>query len=133
MTISSILTRTSAAYLSLVGATFLFAADDILSLIIPAFPRSGLFLGQLLGGAWLGMAALNWNHRAQIVGGIYSRPMVFANAVMFTVSAMGVLRTATAPGASPWLWVVVIPCALFAAVFAALMFRGPFDKLNSAT
>jgi hypothetical protein len=131
MTISSLTARTSAVYLSLVGATFLFAADKMLPLIIPAFPRSGLFLGQLLGAAWLAMAALNWNHRAQMLGGIYSRPMVFANALMFTISALGVLSAATAPGASPWLWAIVIPCAVFAVVFFAMMLRGPFDSLRT--
>ena len=31
---------------------------------------------QLLGGAWLGVATLNWFTRGQSIGGIYGRPVV---------------------------------------------------------
>lgn len=129
MTISSVLTRTTTAYLTVIGAVTLFAADAVLPALIPAFPPSALFLGQLIAGGWLAMAAMNWQHRAQMLGGIYGRPIVYANLLMFTITALGVLRAANAPAASPWLWAIVAPCGLLAVMYALLMFRGPFDKM----
>ena len=42
------------------GAALLFTPDAALPRFIPDFPVAGLRLGQLLGAAWLGLAALNW-------------------------------------------------------------------------
>ena len=60
--------------------------------MVPAFPPAAAWLGQLLGAAWLGVAALNWLQRTALLGGIYGRPVVFANTVMYVVSALSLLR-----------------------------------------
>ena len=129
MNISSLVARSSAAYLLLGGAVMLFGADAVLPIVIPNFPPSGAFVGQMIAGAWLALAAINWNNRSQILGGIYGRPVVYANVVLYTVTALGVVRAALVTGASPWLWIVVVPSGVFAAVYGVLMMRGPFDGL----
>ncbi|MEP6835273.1 MAG: hypothetical protein ABJB74_17940 [Gemmatimonas sp.] len=129
MTISSFVTRCSAAYLLIVGVAMLFAADALLPVVIPAFPPSATFLGQIIAAGWLAMAAMNWQSRTQILGGIYGRPVVYSNVLLFTIAALGVVRAALLPGASPWLWVVVVPSGIFAILYGALLLRGPFDSL----
>lgn len=57
--ISSLVTRGSAAALFLGGVALLFAPDLILPGLVPGFPPAASWLGQLLGAAWLGVAALN--------------------------------------------------------------------------
>lgn len=128
--ISSFISRASAAYLGVLGFVMLFAADTILPIVIPAFPLSAVWLGQLIAGAWLALAAMNWQARNTILGGIYGRPVVYSNVMLFVVTALGVFRAALVAQASPMLWLVVGPSAIFALVYGVLLFRGPFDAFK---
>jgi hypothetical protein len=128
--ISSLISRVSAAVLLLGGAALLFAPDAILPALVPGFPPDAAWLGQLLGAAWLGVAALNWLQRGAVLGGIYGRPVVFANLTLYFVSALSLLRAIVTGGAPPTLWTVAGPAAVLAAVYGALLLRGPFGPLQ---
>src|SRR4051812_12424399 len=108
----------------------LFAPDALLPALIPGFPPAGAWLGQLLAAAWLGIAALNWLQRSVILGGIYGRPVVLVNLVLYFVSGLSLLRVLAASAAPAPLWAVAVPIALLALVYAALLLRGPFDSLE---
>jgi len=89
--------------------------------------RLALWLGQLLGAAWLGLAALNWINRRLILGGVFGRPIVLANAVPYFISAMVLIRAAIhQPQASVEL--MAIATITLAVAYGALLFRGPFDR-----
>ena len=128
--ISAALSRLSAALLLLGGAALLFAPDALLPVLVPGFPPAGAWLGQLLGAAWLGMAALNWLQRAATIGGIYGRPLVFANLTLYLVSALCLLRALAGSRAAPALWAAFVPAAALAVAYGALLLRGPFDPLQ---
>ena len=130
--ISSLVTRASAALLLLGGVALLFAPDLILPRLVPGFPAAGLWIGQLLGGACLGMAALNWLQRAAVLGGIYGRPVVLANLVLYFVGALTLIRALQDPAASRALWLVAAPALGLAVVYGARLLRGPFDPLERA-
>ena len=87
-------------------------------------------MGQLLAAAWLGMAALNWLQRAAVLGGIYGRPVVFANGALYLVSALSLLRALVGGAAPRAVWLVCVPAALLAVAYWALLLRGPFDPLR---
>jgi hypothetical protein len=128
--ISSLLSRVSAAVLLLGGASLLFAPDALLPALIPGFPPAAAWLGQLLGAAWLGVAALNWLQRAALLGGIYGRPVVLANLALYFISALSLLRALLGGAAPPALWMALAPLAVLAAIYGALLLRGPFDPLQ---
>ena len=130
--ISSVLTRISAALLLCAGAALLFAADAVLPALSPGLPASAAWLGQLLGAAWLGVAALNWLQRDALLGGIYGRPVVFTNLVLYFVGALSLLGALRDPATSRALWWIAVPATLLAAVYGALLLRGPFDPLQRA-
>lgn len=117
----------SAALLGLTGVALLFASDTLLPAVIPGFPPAGMWLGQLLAAAWLGVAALNWLQRAARLGGIYGRPTVLANLTLYLVSALSLLRVLLAGGAPSVLWLAFALAAVLAAVYGTLLIRGPFD------
>lgn len=117
MTRSSLISRANALVLLVAGMAMLFAPDVVLLRLAPGFPPAGFWLGQLLGAAWLGMAALSWMSRGAVLGGIYGRPVVMANAVMHFVSAMSLLRAG--------LFAYAVPAVLLAVVYGVLLFRGP--------
>lgn len=110
------------------GVGLLFASDDILPHVIPAFPASGVWLGQLLGASWLAVAALNWLNQRQLLGGIYGRPVVFANAALYFIGTMVLLRIVVQDRAPAALWLIFVPALLFAVIYAWLLFRGPFER-----
>jgi len=79
----------------LVGGLVLpFAPDAVLPAFVPGFPPAAVWLGQLLGAAWLAVAALNWLQRESILGGIYGRPVVLANVALYLISALSLIRAA---------------------------------------
>ena len=127
--ISSRLSRVSAVVLLLAGAALLFAPDVLLPAVVTDFPPAAAWLGQLLGAAWLGVAALNWLQRATVLGGIYGRPVVLANVALYFISALSLLRALLGGAVPAALWLVLVPTALLAAAYGALLLRGPFDAL----
>ena len=128
--ISSLISRTSAVVLLFGGAALLFAPDALLPALVSRFPPDAAWLGQLLGAAWLGIAALNWLHRSAVLGGIYGRPVVLANLTLYFISALSLLRALASGAASPGVGVVAGPAVALAVAYGALLLRGPFDPLQ---
>jgi hypothetical protein len=126
--IGSWITRASAALLAFCGLSLLFAADEILSRHLPGYPVGDYWFGQLLGAACLAMATLNWLSRHALLGGIYGRPVVAANAVGYFIAAITLLKPSLAGSFRPAGWLLTIPVTLLAAAYAWLMLRGPFER-----
>lgn len=128
--ISSSIARVSAAVLLFGGLALLFAPDVLLPALVPGFPPTGAWVGQLLAAAWLGIATLNWLQRGAILGGIYGRPIVLANLVLYFVTALSAVRAL--PSAGPRVWLVAGPAAGLAIVYGVLLVRGPFEPRSEA-
>ena len=126
--ISTQIARASTVLLLLGGLTLLFASDSILPNLIPAFPPAGAWLGQLLGASWLAVAALDWISRNQLLGGIYGRPVVMANAALYFIAAMVLAKIVLRSDAPPALWLMFIPALVFAGMYGWLLFYGPFER-----
>lgn len=140
--IASFLTRTGALLLGVTGHALLFAADVLLPRIVPGVPPSAAWFGQLLGAALIALAWLNWLHRDALLGGIYGRPVVLANAMFYMLSAVSVLRGAVqlrraagagkdAPGAEV-LWVAGVVLGLLAGAYWWILYRGPLERDRTA-
>jgi hypothetical protein len=125
---STLVSRASAAVLLGGGLSLLFAPDAILSRLDSGYPATAFWLGQLLGAAWLGVAALKWLTRSTVLGGIYGRPIVLANLVLHFISAMVMLKAAQRSGFPPALSLVATPALVLAIAYGLLLFRGPWPK-----
>jgi hypothetical protein len=122
----------SGAVLLVAGIALLFAPDVLLPRLVPGYPEAALWLGQLLGAAWLGMAILNWSNRSTLLGGIYGRPVVAANLAVYLVSSLVLFRTSGRAGFSSVLWTLAAATAVLAIAYAVLLFRGPLSRDLSA-
>lgn len=71
---------------------------------------------------------LNWLTRSSLLGGIYGRPVVLTNAVLYFVGTMVLLKIVARPNASAAVGLLAVPFALFAAVYSWLLFRGPLER-----
>ncbi len=125
---STLISRASASLLLVGGLGLLFAPDVILPRLITGYPEAGLWLGQLLGAAWLALAELNWLSRTSLLGGIYGRSVVLPNAAFYFIATMVLIKAVSAHSMPAWLWIVVIPTALMAGVYSWLLFRGPMAR-----
>ncbi len=125
--ISTRLSRLTAVALFIGGLALLFVPDVVLPRLVPGFPREGLWLGQLLAAAWLGLASLDWLSRSALLGGIYGRPVVAANCGVFFVGALSLLRAASRDSTSPTIWLLLVPHLAFAGIYGWLLLRGPFE------
>ncbi|MDX1420410.1 MAG: hypothetical protein R3181_10630 [Rubricoccaceae bacterium] len=125
--VSSLVTRVSAAVLLAGGLVLLFLPDGVLPALAPGVPPEASWLGQLLAAAWLGVAALNGLQRNAILGGVYGRPVVVANGVLYFVGAASLVRALLDGDAVPGLWALAALMATLAAAYGFLLFRGPFD------
>lgn len=121
------ISRASAALLLGGGLALLFAADEIMPRLVPDFPSAGAWVGQLLGAAWLAVATLNWLNRSLLLGGIYGRPVVATNAVLYFITATVLVKIVAGSGSSIATWILTVPAVIFAAVYAWLLYRGPFQ------
>jgi hypothetical protein len=123
---SRLVAGASAGVLMLGGVALLFMADDILPRLIAGFPPAAGWVGQLVGSGWLAIAALNWLSRGARLGGIYGRPIVMANAVVYFVSTMVLSKVASRSGAAAPIVTATVVFAAFAGLYGWLLFRGPF-------
>lgn len=117
----------SAAWLAAAGLGLTFAADDLLAALVPGFPPAAAWVGQVLGAAWFGVAALNWLQRRTVLGGIYGRPIVLTNVFLYGVGTLSLIGSASRGGV-PLALVGIM--ATFALAYTALLLRGPFDRLR---
>jgi hypothetical protein len=106
------------------GVVFLFApAETAVVLGAPAVATPFL---QVLGGAYLGYAVLDWLTRNSLLGGIYGRPVVAANQLHFTVGALTLGKYAvTVPSALSLAFWLLAGFYVLGAVFFNWLAFGP--------
>ena len=130
MTPRSLIVGTAVA-LALLGLPALFVPETVATVL-------GLGAGssvplQLFGGALLAFAALDWNGRGAIYGGIYGRPIVAANFGLGLITGSTMI-SATIDGRLPsWGWLLGVIFGLQAAGFFWLMRTSPVGRPESAS
>jgi hypothetical protein len=123
------LSRASAGLLGVAGHALVFAPREVLAYLAPGTPTAATWIGQLLGAALIGLAWLNWLNRGALLGGIYARPVVLANAVFFLIGAASVFGTSsTLDATARRAQAVAGVLGLFALCYLWLMFRGPLER-----
>ncbi len=114
----------SALYLAVLGIAATFLPQEIL-----AYLGGGsvviTFVIQLTGAAYLALAMLDWMAKESVMGGIYNRPIVTANTVQYTVGALALVKGMMAGRGGPLVWTLGAGYALFAVLFAMVMFGNP--------
>ena len=118
----------SSIFLAAFGAAYFFV-PSVLSgwLHLPDGASAAL---PLAAAPLLGVAGLNWVGRGATYGGIYGRPIVFANFLTAGIGTLVLLRAQT--DAWPVFgWLLILFFASYWLGFALLLFRGPFESTAS--
>jgi hypothetical protein len=111
----------SAFCLAVLGVMLLIVPETVSAVLMPHAVASQL--AQLLGGALLGFAAMNWIARGSVLGGIYGRAVVAGNQTHLTIGALVLLKRGIEAGAThPSYWVLTGMYVLGAGFFGYLTF-----------
>jgi len=118
-----LLMTTSAVMMGAAGAAASFLPQEILQHAGLASNGSAVLGVQILGALYLGFAMLNWIARANLIGGIYSRPVAMGNFLHFTVAALALVKGAAAVPGLWEVWAAGGVSSTFALWFGLVVFR----------
>jgi hypothetical protein len=92
---------------------------------------TNIILLQVLGGLYFGFAMLNWAAKANLTGGIYSRPVTIGNFSHFVIVGLALLKFGTRNTTNTYIWIAVILYLVFAIFFGIVFFTNPVLKSKS--
>jgi hypothetical protein len=114
------------------------AVMGITGIILTLFPQefasffkladTNIIFLQLLGGLYFGFAMLNWAAKANLIGGIYSRPVAMGNFTHFLIGGLALLKFATRNTTTILVWIAVVLYLVFAILFGIVLFTSPVMK-----
>lgn len=122
----------SAVLMGFMGFAALFLPHEILAYSgLVATPAPILFL-QVWSGLLLAFAMVNWMSRANLMGGIYSRPVCVGNLMHFMVGGLALTKgtidhPAWTTGTLAGFYV------MFAVLFARVLFQNPVQEKSRTT
>lgn len=109
--------------MAVLGLAASFAPEELL-VGAGAGPTEGLqLLVQVTGALYVGFAMLNWMSKDSTIGGIYARPMTFANFLHFFAGGMALLKGAAGQTGVGGVWALAIVYGGFAIAFGLVAFR----------
>ena len=117
--------RSSALSLGLLGVVATFLPQELLSAAgVPQVPLMAVGV-QLLGAAYVGMAMLNWMAQANLIGGIYSRPVAVCNLTHHAIACLALVKVVAATAFSLPVAALAVYFGIFAALFAVVVRTHP--------
>ncbi len=122
---TKILMTASAISLAIIGLACSFLPYEILayfgiidSVIFPV-------IIQVLGALYLGFAILNWTARANLIGGIYSKPIAIGNFMHFMVGSLALFKFFIAHTDLNLILIPLVIYTIFALLFGKVSFGSP--------
>lgn len=123
---TKLLMTASALLMGVTGILLTFIPQGISTYL--ALPGSSTILLQLFGALYFGFAMLNWTGKANITGGIYSKPVTIGNFTHFFIGAFALVKVATTTTGLTWVWIATTLYFIFAVLFGYLVFTAPALK-----
>lgn len=115
----------SAVIMGIAGIILTFLPDEIANYAGLASTDFSPLLLQILGALYFAFALLNWMAKANLIGGIYSKPVAMGNFAHFLVAGLAIIRSAFANQTDIALWIGAIIYSTFAIMFAIVAFGNP--------
>ena len=113
----------SAAVLGIAGIILIFFPQEISNYI--SVTGSSQVMLQILGSLYFGFAMLNWTAKANLIGGIYSRPVAIGNFSHFLIGGLALAKFGFKNMGLTYIWVAMITYLIFAILFGYITFIGP--------
>jgi len=113
----------SALTLGVTGIILTFLPQEVANLLQFAEPVTILF--QILGALYFGFAMLNWTAKANLIGGIYSRPVCIGNLTHFLIGGLALMKFALRHEVGSGILICAILYLLFAGLFGYVFLTHP--------
>ena len=125
---TKILMTASAFVMGMTAIILTFLPQEMIILSGHSVDYFNVLLIQILGALYFAFAALNWMAKANLIGGIYSKPVAIGNFAHFFIGAITLLKNAFTQEVLIGLWIAAIVYSLFAVLFAKVAFGNPIKK-----
>lgn len=122
---TKILMGVSALFMAILGVVASFLPQEILAYAGSHPEGLGVLVVQTTGALYLGFASLNWMARANLIGGIYSRPVALGNFLHFAVVEVVLLKALLAGQNAAEIVVGAFAYSAFAISFGLVLFTHP--------
>jgi hypothetical protein len=120
---TKLLMTVSAVILGMAGIALAFFPQEIGSNLGMATSGSAALILQIMGALYFAFGMINWTARANLIGGIYGRPIAIGNMTHFTIGALSLVKAMSF--ASIPLIACTVAYVLFAIAFGVVFFRHP--------
>lgn len=117
---------TSAVIMGMTGLVLSFLPQEVSSVL--GMPVAAAILLQVLGALYFGFAMINWTAKANLIGGIYSRPVALGNLAHFVIGALALAKLAFKDISLNYLWMAALVYSVFAILFALVFVTTPVLK-----
>ena len=119
----------SAIFLAVNGFGFTFFPNEISVLLINDDNHIFILILQILGALYLGFSILNWMSKTNLIGGIYSKPLLIGNLLHFFTASMALIKlTFKVETNLPLIFSYTIIYSLFTLFFGYVFFTNPSLK-----
>lgn len=120
-----ILMVSSALFMAIPGLAASFLPQEILAFSGLTISAWTVLAVQVAGGLYLGFAMLNWMARANLIGGIYSRPVAIGNFLHFAMVTLAAWKAVAAGQSTIGITLAAIIYSVFAIAFGWVAFTQP--------
>jgi hypothetical protein len=111
----------SAILMGLVGILFTFLPE----IVQPQWGNA--IVVQILGALYFGFAMVNWMSKANLIGGIYNRPLAVGNLSHFLIAALALIKISMR-GTTTIIVTAALIYSLFAIAFGYILFTHPVKE-----
>jgi len=115
----------SALTMGITGATLSFLPHEVLDYFSATTTDSDPLILQILGALYFAFAMVNWTAKANLIGGIYARPIAIGNLTHFTVGSLALLKNYFNQHNDPTTLMFALVYVIFAVLFSIVFFRHP--------
>jgi hypothetical protein len=115
----------SAIFMGFLGLACTFAPDEIQLMLSEKKEVLYPILIQMLGALYFAFAMLNWFAKANLIGGIYSKPVAIGNFTHFLMVTLALIKFFIAHQEMTILLVPIVIYAIFTVGFSKVVFKSP--------
>jgi hypothetical protein len=121
---SKLLMTLSAIIMGIMGLLFIFVPQELLNYLNGHADFFDVLIVQVMGAMYIGFALMNWTAKANLIGGIYGRPVAIGNLCHFVIGGLALMK-AYAGNQHIVIAVVAMTYGAMAIWFAVIFFTSP--------
>jgi len=130
---TKILMVASSIFLMIFGLGFTFIPEEISELLNAGMNQTSILFLQILGSLYLGFGMLNWISKNNLIGGIYSKPLILGNLIHFLVTFFALIKIVGKYSKNEFLFILTITIiySVFTFCFGYVLTKNP-NKVASS-